>query len=60
MIYIEDDDLITVARALYFYHDMYTNQDEEFTDEAVLASIVRIRKKLGREIKQRGFLDGQL
>ena len=60
MIYLEDDDLITVMRALYFYHDMYTNQDEEYTDEAVLASVVRLRKKLSKEVKNRGFLDGQL
>lgn len=60
MITIKDDEAITVMRALYFYHDLYTNQDPDYTDDDVLKSIIAVRNRLGKEIKQRGFLDGQL
>jgi hypothetical protein len=60
MIAIKDDEAITVMRALYFYHDLYTNQDPDYTDDDVLRSIIAVRNRLGKEIKQRGFLDGQL
>lgn len=60
MIMIKDDEAVTVMRALYFYHDLYTNQDPDYTDDDVLRSIIAVRNRLGKEIKQRAFLDGQL
>lgn len=60
MITIHDDELITIMRALYFYHDLYTNQEPEYTDSEVLRSIIAIRNRLGKEVKIRGFLDNQL
>lgn len=60
MIKINDDELITIMRALYFYHDLYTNQDPDFTDDDVLRSIIAIRNRLGKATIERGFLDGKL
>lgn len=60
MITIRDDELITIMRALYFYHDLYTNQDPDYTDDDVLRSIVAVRNRLGKEIMARGFLNGKL
>ena len=59
MITIKDDEVITIMRALYFYHDLYTNQEPEYTDDDVLRSIIAVRNRLSKEVKQRGFLDGQ-
>lgn len=58
MIKINDAEVVTVMRALYFYHDLYTNQDPDFTDDEVLRSIIAIRNRLAKEVKQRAFLDG--
>lgn len=58
MISIRDDEAITIMRALYFYHDLYTNQDERYTDDDVLRSIIAVRNRLSKEVKVRGFLDG--
>jgi len=60
MIYIKDDEVMTIMRALYFYHDLYTNQDEAYTDDDVLRSVIAVRNRLAKEVKIRGFLDGQL
>lgn len=56
---IKDDEVVTVMRALYFYHDIYTNQDPDYTDDDVLRSIIAVRNRLSKEVKQRAFLDGQ-
>lgn len=58
MIKINDDEVVTIMRALYFYHDLYTNQEPEYTDEDVLRSIVAVRQRLSEEVKTRAFLNG--
>lgn len=60
MITINDDEVVTVMRALYFYHDLYTNQDPDYTDENVLKSIKAVRERLSSEVKVRAFLNGGL
>lgn len=59
MVKINDDEVVTIMRALYFYHDIYTNQDPDYTDDDVLRSIIAVRNRLSKEVKQRAFLDGQ-
>lgn len=60
MIRINDDEIVTIMRALYFYQDVYTNQDPDYTDDAIVRSVISIRDRLSSELKDRAFLDGRV
>lgn len=58
MIRINDDEIVTIMRALYFYQDTYTNQDPDYRDDDVVRSVISIRDRLSQVLKERAFLDG--
>lgn len=53
---LADDDLLLVARALYWYDDKIKNQQHDEKGLIELENLQFIRQLISERIKQRGYL----
>jgi hypothetical protein len=53
---LADDDLLLVARALYWYNDKIKNQQHDEEGLIELENLQYIRHVISEKIKQRGYL----